>query len=187
MSNLKTVLVLSGALYALSGCAPELPSELPPKLTDVPVEQESRDWWRPRHDEKIEQAKDARIDLVFIGDSITHGWENRGAEVWQEFYQDRNAFNLGFSGDRTEHVLWRLQNGAIAGMAPKLAILMIGTNNTGQRMDPAVYTAEGIERIVSQLRERMPDTRVLILGIFPRHMSPHNEMRKRNDEINRLI
>jgi beta-glucosidase len=163
---------------------------LPPKLTVTPVEQKdswAADWWRPRHEEKLELAKVTDVDLLFIGDSITHGWESTGAGVWQEYYQGRNAFNLGFSGDRTEHVLWRLDNGEIDNMRPKLVVLMIGTNNTGHRMDPAAYTAEGIERIVSVLRDKLPDAHVLVLGIFPRHISPYNQMRIRNDEINRLI
>jgi len=156
----------------------------------VPVPQDSpraAEWWPDRHDEKIRQAKDTQVDLVFVGDSITHSWENEGVEAWQEYYQGRNAFNLGFSGDRTEHVLWRIENGALDGMKPALAVLLIGTNNTGHRMDPAAYTAEGIERVVIDIRERLPGTRVLVLSIFPRHMSPYDEMRKRNDEINRLI
>jgi len=190
MPNLKAIFVILVALFALNAVTAEPTSESAPKFTVVPVEQDSPwavEWWRTRHDEKIERAKDADVDLVFIGDSITHGWENAGAEVWREYYQNRNAFNLGFSGDRTEHVLWRLENGAVAGITPKLAVLMIGTNNTGHRMDPAAYTAEGIERIVSDLRNRLPETRVLVLGIFPRHVSLYNDMRKRNDEINRLI
>jgi beta-glucosidase len=145
------------------------------------------EWWRDRHDEKIAGAKGTEVDLVFVGDSITHAWENEGEEVWQEYYRNRNAFNLGFSGDRTEHVLWRIENGALDGMKPTLAVLMIGTNNTGHRMDPATYTADGIERIVIDIRKRLPETRVLVLGIFPRHVSPYNEMRKRNEEVNRLI
>ena len=144
-------------------------------------------WWRTRHEAKVEEARGSQVDLVFIGDSITHGWETEGAEVWREYYQGRNALNLGFPGDRTEHVLWRLENGAVAGMSPKLAILLIGTNNTGYRMDPAAYTAEGVERIVSSLRSRLPETRVLVLGIFPRQVSPQNEKRRRNAEVNALI
>jgi beta-glucosidase len=163
---------------------------MPPNYAVEPVEQDASwaiEWWRDRHEAKIEQAEATEIDLLFIGDSITHGWEDAGAEVWQAYYEERQAFNLGFSGDRTEHVLWRLENGAVAGMAPKLAVVMIGTNNTGHRMDPAAYTAEGIERIVNELRERLPTTRILLLGIFPRQVSPYNEMRKRNNEINELV
>ena len=190
MSIPRTIFLALLVLLASSIAAGDSVHDAPPKFSVVPVEQDSAwaiEWWRTRHDEKIELAKNAEVDLLFIGDSITHGWESAGAETWQEYYQDKNAFNLGFSGDRTEHVLWRLENGAVAGMEPRLAVLMIGTNNTGHRMDPAEYTAEGIAHIVKDLRKRLPSTRVLVLGIFPRHVSPYNHMRKRNDEINRLI
>jgi beta-glucosidase len=145
------------------------------------------EWWKDRHAGKIAEAGKTDVDLLFIGDSITHGWENVGAAAWQKYYGDRNAFNLGFSGDRTEHVLWRIANGALDSMHPKLVVLLIGTNNTGHRMDPAGHTAAGVGRIVQSVRARLPDARVLILGIFPRHASPCNEMRLRNKEIDRKV
>ena len=177
-------------LLTLCGCASQPTVELPPSVTTEPVRQDadwSKDWWKKRHDEKLAQADDADIELVFLGDSITHGWENAGAEVFNTYFGDRKTLNLGFAGDRTEHVLWRLQNGAIDGIEPKLVILMIGTNNTGYRMDPAAATAAGIERIVVELRQQLPTTKVLLLAIFPRHRSPANEMRQRNTAINELI
>jgi beta-glucosidase len=122
-----------------------------------------------------------------LGDSIIQGWEVQGAEVWQQYYQDRNGFNLGFGGDRTEHMLWRLRHGAVDNMRPRLVILMIGTNNTAHRMDPASYTAEGIATIVGELRERLPKSMILLLAIFPHHASPFNDMRVRNEAINQLI
>jgi beta-glucosidase len=163
---------------------------LPANLAIVPAEQNEPwaiEWWRDRHAAKIAEAEKTDVDLLFIGDSITHGWENVGAAIWQEYYQRRNAFNLGFSGDRTEHVLWRIDNGAIDSMKPELVVLLIGTNNTGHRMDPAEHTAEGICRIVESLRARLPDAKVLILGIFPRQVSASDGMRIRNQEINQSI
>ncbi len=79
----------------------------------------AQQWWMPRHKEKLAEAQErqGQVELVFIGDSITHGWEGQGKEVWDEFYRQRRAFNLGFSGDRTENVLWRLQNGALDGLS----------------------------------------------------------------------
>lgn len=145
------------------------------------------DWWLERHQEKKKQARSHKIDLLMIGDSITHGWEDSGLSVWNKYYQSRNAFNLGFGADRTEHVLWRLQNGAVENMQPKVVVLMIGTNNTGYRMDPADHTAKGIEAIVKELRQRLPETKILLLAIFPRHLSPYNEMRRRNNMINQQI
>ena len=184
-------LALATAILITGACnAPQSDTGVPPNTAIVPVQQDASwavEWWLPRHEEKLELAKTADIDLLMIGDSITHGWETGGNAVWQEYYAGRNAFNLGFSGDRTEHVLWRLQNGAVDGMSPKLIVMMIGTNNTGHFMDEAEHTADGIGHIVAEFRERMPDARILLLGIFPRHDSPNNDMRLRNDAINSLV
>ena len=76
-------------------------------------------WWLPRHQEKLAiKEKMEKVDLVFLGDSITHAWDHIGKKFWQKYYGKRNALNIGFSGDRTEHVLWRLNNGAVDGIDP---------------------------------------------------------------------
>ena len=94
----------------------------------VPVPREGT--WMKRHESFNERVKQGNVDLIFIGDSITQGWENAGKKVWDEYYGKRNAVNLGIGGDRTQHVLWRLDHGNIDGINPKLAVLMIGTNNS---------------------------------------------------------
>lgn len=152
-----------------------------------PTHSRTLQWWLPRHQDKIAQAKKQQVDLLMLGDSITHGWEGQGANVWRQYYQHRNAFNLGFAADRTEHVLWRLENGELDNISPKLTVLMIGTNNTGYRMDPAAHTAKGIEAIVKMLNTRLPQSKVLLLAIFPRHYSANNLMRKHNQAINTYI
>ena len=146
------------------------------------------EWWMPRHEEKLlEKGQMEKVDLVFLGDSITHGWEDKGKQVWQQNYAKRNALNLGFSGDRTENVLWRLQNGEISGIDPKLLVLMIGTNNTGHRQDNPKETALGIKHILELLKSQLPNTNVLLLAIFPRGASVEDPLRKINDEINGII
>src|SRR5687767_14628351 len=87
--------------------------------------------WMKRHESFNERVKKGNVDLIFIGDSITQGWEGAGKGVWEKYYGKRNAVNLGIGGDRTQHVLWRLENGNIKGIEPKLAVVMIGTNNSG--------------------------------------------------------
>ncbi|TWT84775.1 multifunctional acyl-CoA thioesterase I and protease I and lysophospholipase L1 [Planctomycetes bacterium CA13] len=145
-------------------------------------------WWMPRHEEKLKELKGLdSVDLLMIGDSITHGWEGGGKTVWKKYYSKRNAFNIGFSGDRTEQVLWRLDHGEIDGIAPKAAVVMIGTNNTGHRKDPPEETAAGIKAIVDQLGEKLPDMKVLLLAIFPRGESADDELRLINDAINQRI
>ncbi len=108
--------------------------------------------------------------LLFIGDSITHGWEGGGKEVWQKYYEKRHAINLGIGGDRTEHVLWRLDHGNLDGLHPKLAVLMIGTNNSGSNTSEEI--ADGVQAIVEKLRTKVPECKVLILDIFPRVPKP---------------
>lgn len=142
-------------------------------------------WWMPRHEEKLAALKkQGTVDLLMIGDSITHSWETQGKEVWDKFYSNRNAFNIGFSGDRTEQVLWRFNHGEIDGISPKLAVIMIGTNNTGHRKDAPEETAAGVRAIIDSLHEKTPDTKVLLLAIFPRGAQPDDELRKINDAIN---
>lgn len=145
-------------------------------------------WWQPRHDQKLADLKKmGKVDLLMIGDSITHGWEGHGKKVWDEHYSRRNAFNIGFSGDRTENVLWRLQHEAVKGIAPKLAVIMIGTNNTGHRQDPAEETAAGIKAIIAELQKQLPETKILLLAIFPRGAKPDDSLRKLNTSINEII
>ena len=162
-----------------------------PKLALIPVQQDAKwalKWWLPRHELKLAERKVMpRVDLLMIGDSITHSWESGGKPVWDQYYSDRNALNLGFSGDRTEHVLWRLQNGAVDDINPKLAVLMIGTNNTGHRQEDPSHTAAGIKRIIEELQARLPDMKILLLGVFPRAEKPDAGLRKINDKINQLI
>ena len=162
-----------------------------PKLAIMPVVQDApwaQSWWMPRHEAKIAERKAMeQVDLLMIGDSITHGFENAGRATWEKHYARRNALNLGFSGDRTEHVIWRLQNGAIDDIDPKLAVIMIGTNNTGHRQERAEHTAAGVRRIITELHLRHPETKVLLLGIFPRAAAPDAPMRRLNDEINAIL
>ncbi|HOA53322.1 MAG TPA: GDSL family lipase, partial [Thermogutta sp.] len=82
----------------------------------------SDQWWMQRHQSMNDRVKQGNVDLIFIGDSITHGWEGAGKEIWEAYYGHRNAVNLGIGGDRTQHVLWRLDNGNIDGIQPKLAV-----------------------------------------------------------------
>lgn len=148
----------------------------------------AKDWWMPRHEAKLAELEEfERVDLLMIGDSITHGWESGGKNVWDEYYSDRNAFNIGFSGDRTEQVIWRLQHGEVEGIQPKLAVIMIGTNNTGHRKDPPAEIAAGVGGILDELKERLPETKVLLLAIFPRGETAQDGLRLNNDAANELL
>lgn len=152
----------------------------------------SIDWWLPRHQQKLAEAKaikekGGKIDLLFIGDSITQGWEKAGAPVWQKHYAQRNAFAIGFGGDRTENVLWRLQHGALDNMSPKLVVMMIGTNNTGHRHENPEFTAAGIKTLLAEVQQRLPESKILLLAVFPRDENPDGQLRKINNGVNDLI
>ena len=152
----------------------------------------SIDWWLPRHEQKLAdakaiKAKGGKIDLLFIGDSITQGWEKEGAAVWEKHYAKRNAFAIGFGGDRTENVLWRFQHGALENMSPKLVVMMIGTNNTGHRRENPATTAAGIKNLLNELQQRLPHTKVLLLAVFPRDEKPDGQLRQINNGVNAII
>jgi lysophospholipase L1-like esterase len=152
------------------------------------------DWWMPRHEEKLAEiarrrAAGERTNLVFIGDSITHNWEKpeNGRRVWEERYARHHPLDLGYGGDRTENLLWRLQHGEIDGIDPKVVVLMIGTNNTGARHDAPELTVKGIARDVQEIRTRLPHATILLLAVFPRAERPDDELRRANDAVNALL
>jgi beta-glucosidase len=153
--------------------------------TTTPVARDDKSWMN-RHLSMNARVKKGHVDMIFIGDSITNCWENRGKSVWQEYYGNRNAVNLGIGGDRTQHVLWRLKNGNIEGISPKLAVLMIGTNNASSHDTPA-QIADGVQAILSELRCKLPSTKILILGIFPRGGDNHDPLRQVNVKTNALL
>lgn len=159
---------------------------------DMLNESWSIDWWRPRHEKKLEEARALKAagknsDVIFIGDSITQGWEKEGAPVWSRHYQKYNALNLGFGGDRTENVLWRLQHGEVDGLNPKVAVLMFGTNNTGHRHEDPKFIAAGIKRNIEELQRRLPNTKILLLAIFPRDAKPDSHLRRNNEGVNAIL
>jgi len=145
-------------------------------------------WWMPRHLQKLDEIKMRKnAQVIFIGDSITQGWEKDGFNVWNHNYEKYNAVALGFGGDRTENVLWRLLHGEVDGLNPKVAVLMFGTNNTGHRQEKPELTAAGIKRDIEELQQRLPNTKILLLAIFPRDEKPDGELRQINNGVNAII
>jgi lysophospholipase L1-like esterase len=155
--------------------------------------------WVTRHEGFVEIAKKGGIDVLFMGDSITDGWggdarsdKSRGTNVYKKEFGGLKIANFGIGGDRTEHVLWRLQNGELDGIQPKVMMLMIGTNNSGS--NSAEEIADGVKAIVAETHKRSPKTKVLLLAIFPRATGKSEEqnkatmdkLRKVNDIISKL-
>ena len=162
-----------------------------PAIVPVPVD---ADWWSKRHLAAVETAKRGDANLVFIGDSITHAFggdpdtgenfHNRGKDTWDYYYGQDKALNLGFSGDRTQHVLWRLDHDELGTCKPRTAVVMIGTNNI--HSNSATQIAEGVEAVCDRVHLITPATKILLLGIFPREKSD-SDARKLIGEINQQL
>ena len=134
----------------------------------VPVEGHSPQ----RHAEKVELIRNQQYDLIFVGNSITNNFEKPQYQaIWNKYYGSRNAINLGYSGYRTENLIWNIQNGELKNQSPKVIILEIGTNNIDEKHYPTRHTAGqlagGIEEIVKIFREKCPDSKIIVLRSFP--------------------
>ena len=161
----------------------------PDRLTTThPTSRMDEAWWRERHESRLNQMKSIeQLNILLIGDSITQGWETTGSRVWKDTFEDLTSFNLGFSGDRTEHVLWRLENGSVEGLDPGVVVILIGTNNTGQNLDKPRDIAKGVKAIINEVRNRMPKSPILLMAVFPYDKDSESPRRKNNNEINNLI
>jgi beta-glucosidase len=141
---------------------------------------------RHRHDAFLYRIKQGEVGLLFLGDSITDGWPRNGEWSWLKFAPYKPA-DFGIGGDRTEHLLWRITNGELEGINPKVTVLMIGTNNIGHFADETPeWAAAGVKKILDTVHAKLPNTKVLLLGVFPR-ATPGSPHRQAVEEINKLI
>jgi lysophospholipase L1-like esterase len=161
-------------------------------LAATPIARLDLPWWRTRHEAKLKELAQANPELIFLGDSITEDWEHSGppewqdfAPAWQRFYGNRHAINLGFKGDTTASLLWRIRNGEVAGIAPKAAVVLIGANNIGKLHWSAEDTVGGIDTILAELHRRLPTTKILLLGVLPSDRSAW--ITETTGEINRML
>ncbi|MFV0416924.1 MAG: GDSL-type esterase/lipase family protein [Chthoniobacterales bacterium] len=184
--------MLSRVTFFLFAAGVLLQAADPPAATPRPREQE---WCKNHHKALNHKAQRGGFDVMLLGDSITWEWdvsgrkesEENGLRVWPELAELRPA-TFGVPGDRTEHLLWRLLNGNLqTPEVPKTIVLMIGTNNTGQRKDSPEDIASGVRAILEVIRTRFPLANVLLYGIFPRGKSPEAADRKNNTAANKLL
>jgi beta-glucosidase len=142
--------------------------------------------WMERHGKILVEIQKNPVDLVFIGDSITHGFENpkSGNTVWERDFAKWNPVNMGFGGDKTEHVLWRIDHGALDGISPRVAVVMIGTNNWS--VNKPAEIAEGVVAVCDAIHNKLPKTEVLLLAVFPRN-NPGEEKRAIVDNTNAIL
>ena len=150
-------------------------------------------WWEKRHEEKLAQiaTSGGEIDLVFVGDSITHNWEGArgpgsdyGGKPLAELKKKYSVLNLGFGGDSTRNVLWRLENGELDGYRAKCFMLMIGTNNGGCSAED---TAAGIRAILDLIARKQPQAVTILLPIFPSGATVDHPWRTGKEKVNALI
>jgi len=141
-------------------------------------------WWTSAHNSFLENSKQngSLIQVLFYGDSITSEWSTTGGYVFKTFYKPLGAYNYGISGDRVEHLLWRIIHGEVNNINPKVVVLMIGTNNVFTHSNNEISL--GISSVVRELRTRLPTTKILLLGILPRS---NQKVTERIIAINQLI
>ena len=117
------------------------------------------------HEAFLARAKSGPIGVLFLGDSITEGW-GKAPHIWEHYFGKYQPANFGIGGDQTQHVIWRIENGELEGINPKVVVLMIGTNNTGAHSGDQI--ADAVKKIVGLIRTKLPQTKVMLLAIFPR-------------------
>lgn len=178
----KLLFPLLGFVFFASSAYATQPSPVKIHSAIRPVPRFDNPTWKKRYEENLRQAKHSKADVLFLGDSITEGWLYSSA--WKKHFAKR-SFNAGFSGDKTQHVLYRLQNGLLDNLKPKLVVLMIGTNNTLANSPQQI--AEGIKMIIDEVHQRSPNSRVLLHAILPSGKKPDAERRLENNEVNRII
>ena len=178
------------AIYCLFACAcaaqtatppgstPALPPMTTPAAaahsTTVPSDDNYRSHAAFNHqcEAQVAAMKGKPVDIIFIGDSITQNfvnvptprWPMAGKAIWDQHYANRNVLNFGVGADRTENVLWRLENMDIKDFRPKVAVILIGTNNT---RDPAEAIAAGVMAVVKKTQDCFPGVKIILVSILP--------------------
>lgn len=158
----------------------------------IPASRLGESWWADRHAAVLEAARvHPDADLLLIGDSIINNYDKARPPdenflpIWKQFYEPRKAINLGFSGDTTANVLWRLSHGEVDGLHPRGAVLLVGTNDTGRANESAEETETGIDAVIAAIEQRLPETRIMLLGILPSDISADKTARDR--QVNRYL
>jgi lysophospholipase L1-like esterase len=162
--------LLALALFSLlSACtAPTAtPKAIPAPAVDAsaPIPKTGNASFFQKHEKFLARAKSGPIGVLFLGDSITEGWA-QAPHIWEHYYGQYQPANFGIGGDQTQHVVWRIENGELDGIMPKVVVLMLGTNNSASHTAEQIAAAD--TKIVRLIREKIPGTKVLLLAIFPR-------------------
>ena len=204
----KMIIAAMAVAAAMGVCAKgEKPAQRGPVESSAVAKMESRTadktrdpgifgdyWWANRflsRHKEIEKLNGKPVDVVMLGDSIMHFWEWKHPKSWAKFTEGRTALNLGYGGDRTQNVIWRIRHGELDGYEAKCVVLMIGTNNNSSNDTDPANVAAAVEKIVGIIREKQPKAKIVLHPIFPRGCSAssarHAKARERNDRTNALL
>lgn len=140
--------------------------------------------WQQTHQSLLKKTQNGGVDVFFFGDSITNGWSGQGKAVWAEKFEPMGASNYGIGGDTTRQLLWRMENGEMDGLTPKVVVLMIGVNNIFTNNGTNEEIAQGVEEVLKQIHVKSPNSKILLLSILPLKAEPFN---KRVQEVNPMI
>ncbi len=164
-----------------------LPDSLSPSPRMINYRWMSLSEWYERHAADVAIATEGSAPVVFIGDSITQGWNGSGNAFWEKRFAPIGVANFGIGGDTTQNLLWRLSYGATGNLDPKAVVLLIGTNNLSFTSDPPETIAAGIIAVVDALTQSYPNAGILLMGVFPRGQTSDNKFRPQIDRINKII
>jgi lysophospholipase L1-like esterase len=190
---LASLLALALPALAQAPAAPKAPVKKAAPITEPadeawpkkdPATGEVSDRFLKAHESFLARGKSGPIGVLFLGDSITAGWAGAGKKIWEENFTQYQPANFGIGGDRTQHVLWRIANGELDGINPKVVVLMIGTNNNGYPVEDII---KGDKKIVEQIHAKLPNAKLLLLAIFPRGAEPSNPLRAKLAEVNKEL
>lgn len=169
--------------------AEKTPEKVVPDPPDVP-KMNTQHWVPARYKVVREQLLGKECGILFVGDSITEGWEKDGAKWWRELFLPMKAINFGVAGDRTESILWRMKDTGLAVKTPpRYCVLLAGTNNIGlwEGRQPAEKTVKGIREVAVRLLKKFPKTHLILMEVTPYGPDPSAPLRKRQEEINELL
>lgn len=186
-------LALTGSVFAQAPATQKAPAKKAAPITEPadeawpkkdPATGQPNASFMQKHESFLKRGKEGPIGVLFLGDSITAGWAGSGKKVWEENFSQYQPANFGIGGDRTQHVLWRIANGELDGINPKVVVLMIGTNNNGYPVEDII---KGDKKIVEQIHAKLPNAKLLLLAIFPRGVEANNPLRTKLAEVNKEI
>ncbi len=189
-------LLLPGALCLLLGTFSSAQETAAPDMTAGPAPK-GKPWesgwgfwpdvpkaWQQTHQGLLQKNKRGGIEVLFLGDSITAGWGGAGKEVWATRYEPLKGANFGIGGDTTRQILWRIGNGELDGLKPKVVVLMIGVNNIFQNNGTDEEIAKGVAEVIKRIHAKTPESKILLQSILPLKAESYD---KRVQAVNPLL